>query len=260
MAILVFEHDPRDPAGRLGQALRDVGHSLRVIRLHDGDALPPDLDDVDGVVSLGGPQNVDEVDQHAWMAGEIDLIRQAHESQLPVAGICLGAQLIATALGGEVSKMEQPEIGWHDVQLAFPGTMEVMYAGVPWKSTQFHAHGYEVTKLPPGATPLAGSAMCRNQAFKVGFKTYGFQYHFEWDRKGIEAWLDGVKQRAGGGGFAKGVDLEAVRRQLDEHYEMYRHMGDRLCGNLTTYLFAIDKRLGHHATIEPVANFHAARS
>lgn len=260
MAIVVLQHDARDPVANLGRILSDIGHSLRIIRLNEGDALPSDLDEVEGLISLGGPMNVDEADQHPWMADEMAMIRQAHDTGVPVVGICLGAQLIAAALGGEVAKMPQEEIGWHELQLAFPGTMDVMYAGMPWKTMQFHAHAYEVTKLPPGAVPLAGSKLCRNQAFKVGFKTYGFQYHFEWNRRELDAWLDAVSARAGQGGFGSTTDLNAIRDQMDTHYGMYRHLSDRLCGNIATFLFAIDKHVGHHATIEPVANFHPSTS
>lgn len=260
MAILVLQHDPQDRPARLGQVLRDNGHKLRVIELFRGQPVPVDLDDVDGVVSLGGPMNVDEADAYAWMRPEMALLKAAHETELPVVGLCLGHQLIAAALGGEVAKMASAEIGWHEVTLAFPGTMEVMYAGMPWKTTQFHAHGYEVTKLPAGATPLAGSKACRTQAFKIGMKTYGFQYHFEWMQDDIEAFVQWAEKSSAGGGFGAGQDIAAIRAATPEKYVMFRHFGDRLCNNLASWLFPLDKRLGHKNTIEPAANFHAAKS
>lgn len=260
MAILILQHDPKDPPARLGQVLRDNGHQLRIVELFAGESVPPDLDDVDGLITLGGPMNVDEEDQYPWMAKELELIRRAQEAELPIVGICLGCQLIAKAFGGEVAKMPEPEIGFAEVQLAFPGTMDVIYFGVPWKTQQFHAHGYEVTKLPPGATPLAGSKACRNQAFKIGMRTYAFQYHPEWQQREIQRFLGAAEESAARGGFGSGVDFAAVRASIDRHYPMFRHLGDRLCNNLASWLFAIDKRLGHHATIEPVANFHAAQS
>src|SRR5690606_13233304 len=99
-------------------------------------------------------------------------LRQAHEANVPMVGICLGLQLIATALGGKVEAMPAAEVGWHTVKLAFPGTIDPIYAGIPWQHMQFHLHGQEVTALPPGATPLAASKVCKNQAVKVGLKTY----------------------------------------------------------------------------------------
>lgn len=259
MALIVFEHDPLESPARLGAVLRDSGHKLRVIELHAGDPLPPDLDDVDGLVSLGGPMNVDEENQYPWMAGEMDLIRQAHETKLPVVGICLGAQLIAKALGGEVAAMQTPETGYGPVKLAFPGTIDPIMSGIPWTSPQFHLHGQEITKLPGGATPLAASKATKNQAFKVGLTTYAFQYHFEWTREQIEAVLDQgseLLQKAG-------VTPDAIREQAQQHHELYRHLGDRLAQNLTDLLFPLDKRLGGRRgerETTPVKNWRPAES
>lgn len=259
MALLVFQHYPLEKPAHLGDVLRDLGHRLRVVRLHDGGQLPPDLDDVDGIVSLGGPMNVDEQTQHPWLAGEMNLIRQAHEAQLPVVGVCLGAQLIAVALGGEVKPMATPEVGYHPVTLAFPGTTDPMMSGIPWNCTQFHLHGQEVTKLPPGATPLAASKVSKNQAFRVGMTTYGFQYHFEWTPEQIDQVLDisgPVLQQAG-------VTAAQVREQGANHLETYRHFGDRLSQNLATLLFPLDKRLGvERGALEttPVKNWLPGKS
>src|SRR5690606_9295573 len=115
-------------------------------------------------------------DQHPWMAGEMALLKAAYEAEIPIVGICLGCQLLAAALGGEVGPMDAgPEIGWHTVQLGFPGTIDPLHNGVPWKTTQFHAHGQEIKKLPAGAVPLAGSKACKMQAWKAGYRTCGFQ-------------------------------------------------------------------------------------
>ncbi|MBX2851574.1 MAG: type 1 glutamine amidotransferase, partial [Phycisphaeraceae bacterium] len=175
MAILIFEHDDLDSSQRLGQTLADHGHKLDVRLLHKGDDLPPDLDNVDGVVSMGGPQDTDEVDQHPWMAGEIAMIKEAHERGIPVLGVCLGAQLIAVALGGEVAKMETPELGMAPTTLSFFGSTDPILTGLPWNSAAMHAHGCEVTQCPPGGTPvpLASTDTCKAQAFRVGLTTYG---------------------------------------------------------------------------------------
>ncbi len=251
MAILVLEHDRHETSARLGQVLRDHGHRLRVVRLHEGDALPVDLDDVDGVVSMGGPMNVPDTAEHAWIEPEMQLLKAAHEAGLPMVGVCLGAQLIASALGGQVRAMPASEMGWHEVKLTFPGTLDPIYAGIPWRTVQFHSHGQEVAKLPEGATVLAGSELCKVQAFRVGLKVYGFQYHFEWTREEIEVMLATVLAEAG-------VETGPIRAQMDEHYDMYRHMGDRLCETLTLLLFPIDKR--PRATMRPVKNWDAAVS
>ena len=254
MAIVVFEHHSSEHPARLGTILRDFGHRLRVIELHAGDSLPPDLDDVDGIISLGGPMNVTDAEQHPWMTREMELIRQGHDAGVPIVGLCLGAQLIAAALGGTVAPMDQAEIGWHNVRLAFPGTTDPLLAGIPWNTRQFHLHGQEITELPPSATPLAGSAASKVQAFKVGLRTYGFQYHFEWTRDDIQR----VLQKHADWITAAGGDTNALRAGLDEHYDTYRHLGDRLTENLANLLFALEKRLAGQRGA--TGNWHASLS
>ncbi|MEX0886817.1 MAG: type 1 glutamine amidotransferase [Phycisphaeraceae bacterium] len=254
MAILVVEHHASEHPAQLGSILRDHGHRLRVVELHAGDPLPPDLDDIDGIISLGGPMNVTDAEKHPWMAREMELLRQAHEAGIPIVGVCLGAQMIAAALGGTVAAMDQAEIGWHPVRLAFPGTIDPLMAGIPWNARQFHLHGQAVTDLPPGATPLAGSAMCRVQAFKVGLKTYGFQYHFEWTRDDIER----VLSRHADWIRAGGADADALRRDMDLHYDTYRHLGDRQIANFADLLFALEKRLGGQRGA--IGNWHGSVS
>jgi len=251
MAILVFQHHPLETTARLGQTLRDHGHKLRTVELFNGEALPPDLDGVDGVISMGGPMNVDQTEKHAWIEGECALIKQAHESGLPVVGICLGAQLIAKALGGEVGAMDKPEIEMGPIKAGFPGTIDPIFSGTPWQWDVLHLHGQEVTTLPEKAVPMHSSAACKTQSFKVGLRTYGFQFHFEWHRKQIDAILaDNANWIS-----ESGLDAGAVKAGVDAGYDLHRQLGDKLCFNLTNLLFPIDKRLPDDG--RPVENFRS---
>jgi len=251
MAILIIEHDDLDSSQRLGETLTNHGHKLRVVKLHDGEALPPDLDGIDGVICMGGPQDTDQQDQHSWMARELEIIKDAHESGRPVLGVCLGAQLIAVALGGEVARMAKPELGMAKTTLSFFGSNDPILTGIPWNSFQMHAHGCEVTKAPPGGTPapLASSAGCKVQAFRVGLTTYGMQYHFEWTKERCLQIIDNNAKWA----EAMGVATHDLKQGVEEHYDMYRHLGDRVCKMIADRLFPLDKRLP--PTREEVANF-----
>ena len=102
MAILVIQHSKISDPGHLGTALRQHGQKVRTVRIDLGQPLPADLDDVHGVVSLGGPQSANGND--AWNAPELELMREAHARQVPVLGICLGAQMLAKALGGDLRR------------------------------------------------------------------------------------------------------------------------------------------------------------
>lgn len=238
MSLLVLQHAKSETPGVLGSILQSYGHPLRVIHLYAGQSLPPDFDDVDGVLSLGGPMNVEDAAAHPWITGEIELLKQAHARQIPILGICLGAQLIATALGGKVAAMAAgPEVGYQPIKVSFFGITDPMYAGIKANHNVFHLHGQEVVTPPPGATVMAGSKACKVQSFKVGLTTYGFQYHFEWNDADLKiVATDELVTKAGS-------SAQAIREAGQHAYAEYRRLGDRLCGNIAGFLFPANQRV-----------------
>ena len=190
MAIVILEHSADCPADILIDSLRAFGQRLRVVRLHAGAPVPADLDDVHGLVSLGGPQTVHEMNA-PWMQAEMGLLRDAHGAGVPVLGLCLGAQLLAAALGGETGRMSAPEVGWKDIALSPQGREDPLFAGLPWKGPQFCWHADQVSRLPDGANLLASSVGCKVQAFAVGLRSYGIQYHPEWNAATIRREIEG---------------------------------------------------------------------
>jgi GMP synthase (glutamine-hydrolysing) len=251
MAIIIFQHSPLCGAGRLGATLRDHGFKLDFRRLDvDGAAaVPPDLDNVHGVVSLGGPQNVGEA--HAWLEPQYAFLRKAHAAQLPIIGVCLGAQLIAHALGGQVGPMgegraggtpaPQPvlEVGFRPLSINIAGQIETMLAGIPWTHPQFQSHGQEVKSLPEGAVNFATSAACKVQAFRAGLRTFGFQFHFECDRPMVDVLVKDSEEWM----RPAGITVSDVAAQADRDYPEFARVADRLCVNLATYLFPYDRKL-----------------
>lgn len=230
MAVIIFQHDDRGRPGRLGLTLRDHAFKLDVRKLHRGDPVPVDYDDVDAVISLGGKPNVNY--GHAWLERERDFLRGAHERALPVVGLCLGAQQLALALGGEVAKMDVPEVGFTSVKLLPPAHTDTIMGGIAWDSPQFQTHHYEVTRLPEGAVHLASSAKCANQAFRVGMRSYAFQYHFEADRVMIDEFLKDARTDL----HQAGVTSDEFAKDAAQKYEMFARLADRLCLNIATYL------------------------
>ncbi len=198
--------------------------------------VPADFDNVEGVVSLGGPQNVGE--DHAWMQPEIEYLREAHKRQLPLLGVCLGHQLIAHALGGKIGAMEKPEWGFPMVNQHAVANTDIILAGVPWSSRQFQAHGQEVKELPAGATLLQSSEGCRVQAFRAGLRTYAMQYHFECDRDMVKKFAESSKDELPAAGMTPGD----VQVQVDQHYDRFAVIADRLCVNLAAYLLGVGKK------------------
>jgi len=242
MRILVFQHSRLDSPGRLGATLRDHGFHLDIRRVDKpiekgGAPIPPDLDNVGGVVSLGGPYYVRQA--LPWMQEEIEFLKRAHDAELPVVGVCLGAQLIAAALGGTVERMDTPEWGFHPVSITVPGQTHTVLAGMPWTCPQFHAHSDAITKLPDDATVLAKSEACEIQAFAAGIRTWAFQYHFEVDRPGITAFARANAELLASIGLSQ-PDIEA---QADRDYDIFARAGSRLSLNLATYAFPFAKLL-----------------
>ena len=148
--ILVFQHSDECGPGRMGRVLADHGRRLVIVRpdREGAGVVPRDLHDIEGVVSLGGPMNIsDGID---WLHAEIAFLKRAHEASIPMVGICLGHQAIATALGGAVAAMDKPEVGFWPIDLSHAAQNDPVFGGMPWSAPRFSSHGYEVTDLPPG--------------------------------------------------------------------------------------------------------------
>lgn len=244
MAIVVFQHWDAGTPGRLGHTLRDHGFVLDVRRVdlpaaEGGRPVPVDLESVQGVVVLGGPQNVTDMDRYPWMQAEAEYVRGAHALGIPVVGICLGAELIAWALGGEVGPRSRPLVGFHPCVLTASGQVEAVLAGIRWRHPQLFSCGQEVRQAPSGSVVLAGTPIMPVQAFRVGLRTFGFMFHFECDRGMVDALLNEEPEVLA----SAGVSAEEVRRQADDHYAEYARLSDRLCVNLATLCFPSLRRL-----------------
>jgi GMP synthase (glutamine-hydrolysing) len=238
MSILVFEHSDSSGSERLGEALRDYGHRLRILRLDEGDHVPPDLDDVDGIISCGGPQSAYD-DAIAWLEPQIELMRQAHELQLPIVGLCLGSQILGRALGGTVEKHAGGiEFGWHEVKLTPVGREDAIHTGIAWSSTQMHHHRDHVSQLPPGARLLSSSAKCKVQAWVVGLRSYGFQYHPEVTIETIERWAREEPEAL----RESGLTIEQLRAQTQKHYAAFARLSQRLFESIALFLMPVDRR------------------
>lgn len=237
MAVVVFEHSPTCGVMRLGSTLRDYGHRLRVIRLDEGEPVPADLDDVDAVVATGGRHSA--LDPHAWLEPEMDFLRRADAAALPVVGICLGSQILARALGGEVGPVEGGiELGWQDVTLSPAGCEDPLHAGIAWTSKQFEWHRDQVTTPPPGARVLASSERSPNQTWARGLRTYGFQYHPEILPATPTRWAADKPDDLAEAGVSEGL----IREATQQHYPAFERLTERLFESMALYLLPADRR------------------
>ncbi|ANX04104.1 type 1 glutamine amidotransferase [Immundisolibacter cernigliae] len=160
-------------------------HALSCTRLHAGEALPtPDA--FDWLIVMGGPMGVYEADRHPFIAAEIALIGAAIAAGKRVLGICLGAQLMAAALGARVYPSGQKEIGWFQIEPAPESTGSPFGDALTGPLTVFHWHG-DTFDLPAGAVRLAHSRICTQQGFGYGARALALQFHPEMDPAGVAA-------------------------------------------------------------------------
>jgi GMP synthase-like glutamine amidotransferase len=171
-----LQHVPFEGLGSIGDWLRERGATVSATRFFEHAVLPA-VRDIDLLVIMGGPMSANDESVFPWLVAEKRFIRQAIDAGKPVVGICLGAQLIANALGARVYPAVEKEIGWFPVRGVAAGAGGMGFA-FPAEILAFHWHG-ETFDLPDGAVHLARSAACEHQAFQLGRRVIGLQFHLE---------------------------------------------------------------------------------
>lgn len=182
--LVAFRHVPAEGLGILAECFDAAGLAWSYADLPNA-VSPPALDSVSALVFMGGPMSAN--DEVPYIRREIQLIQTAIGQNKPVLGICLGAQLIAKALGAKVYRNAVHEIGWYPVSWTEEARRDRLFGGLTQPETVFHWHG-ETFDLPPGAVWLAESEACRNQAFRLGTNIYGLQFHLEVTPEMIGEW------------------------------------------------------------------------
>ena len=208
-SILVLRHEPHVSTGSLPNLLAEAGFDLHPLDLFE--SLPEGLpwSEAAGLIVLGGTMSANDGDRFPFLAAELEWIREAIRRRLPMLGICLGAQLLAKALGAAVYRNTQPEIGWHQVELLPPAAEDRLFRDRAVRETVFHWHG-DTFDLPAGAVHLAQSPACRHQAFRYGATAYGLQFHVEMVPELMELWLREF-DAGNASGAGSGNDPAAIR-------------------------------------------------
>lgn len=181
--IAIFRHAPTEGPGHFASFLDSRNQPWQLIAIDIGEPVPPSPEPFAGLVFMGGPMSVN--DDLPWIPPTLDLIRRAVALDIPVLGHCLGGQLIAKALGGEISANPIKEIGWGRVQVADSPEARRWFGDIT-EFQAFHWHG-ETFSIPPGATRILSSAHCANQAYAMG-KHLGMQSHVEMTDAMIRDW------------------------------------------------------------------------
>ena len=219
--VLIYQHDPTDAPGLIGESLVRRGVAVDVCRLDQGEAVR-DPSGYAAVISMGGDMNVYQEEQYPWLAAETDALRRAALMGQAALGVCLGGQLLAKALGAIVRLGGAPEIGVADITLNDAGRADPLFAGLQaMASVVWHDDTFDI---PSGAVALASSAGCANQAFRYGPRAYGLQYHPEVTPALLEEWMDAAP-------YLGQADRRALREHFAGRYEAMREQTDCLIEN-----------------------------
>ena len=187
-SVLVLRHEPSVAMGTLSGVLDEFGLEARQIDLYE--SIPETLpwNEAAGLIVLGGTMSANDGDHFPFLVAELDWIRRAVRQEMPMLGICLGAQLLAKAMGAAVYRNPRPEIGWYEIELLSRAADDRLFRGRGFRETVFHWHR-DTFDLPAGAVHLAKSPLCPHQAFRVGTAAYGLQFHVEMAPDLLDLWL-----------------------------------------------------------------------
>ena len=211
--LLVIQHVPHEGLGMLEAPLKAAGLRLQTLNAASTAAWPR-ASDVDGFVVMGGPMGVNDQPRYPFLAKELTLLRAALKAKQPILGVCLGAQLLASALGAKVTKNPQQEIGWYPLMREPGADGDPLFEPFGQTETVFQWHG-DTFALPKAAVRLASSPLCPEQAFRYRERAYGLQFHVEVTEAMIRAWIRANKKELSGSKGA--INPEAILRQNAEH-------------------------------------------
>ncbi len=187
MKIQVIQHSAADTPAAVGFILDQLGHRVSTVRLDRGDPLPREVE-CDALMMFGGGISLTSTDLPSWVELERKLIRDYVDQGRRVLGICLGSQLLASALGATVKRNPQPEVGWHLVHRVDDPPTAGVAQGLPQQMRVFHWH-QDTFGIPDGATWLYRSDACQHQAFVLDDRVFGFQFHFEANERTVKTFL-----------------------------------------------------------------------
>jgi GMP synthase (glutamine-hydrolysing) len=226
--VLVLCHDAHVSLGSATDYFAQAGVEWRQINLFSQVPQELPLDQAAGLVILGGPMSANDTGEYPFLCVELDWIRRALDIELPTLGICLGAQLMAKALGAKVYRNPVKEIGWYEIELLGPWLSDPIFFDCQPRETVFQWHG-DTFDLPAGATHLARTPHCDRQVFRVGTSAYGVQFHVEMTLALLEDWLSEPGFEAELGGLPY-IDPALIRRRAPDRFPAMNPLSRRVLG------------------------------
>jgi GMP synthase (glutamine-hydrolysing) len=225
MRTLAISHERAAGPGVFAEALIAAGSELDIWHLAETDRPPADPLGYDAVMTFGGAMHADQLDAHAWIAPEKQLLAELLAAGVPLLGVCLGSQLLVEAAGGQARRARRPEIGWHPVELTAEGAGDALIAPLAPSFEAFQWHSYECVP-PPGAVILARSPVCV-QAFRVGERAWGIQFHAEVSAADAATWIDDYQSDPDA--VRIGIDPRALAAETKPRMAAWNELGRALC-------------------------------
>ena len=220
--LLVLQHLEREGPGLFSQIAKERGFTICTFRLDLGDPLP-ELNNGDLLLVLGGPMGIRDIGNtnFPWLIKEIDLIKEAINQEIGMIGVCLGAQLLAYAAGGDVEVLNEglsgkplAEIGWHTVSSNVFDQNNKLTKLLAKPLPVLHWHGDRIL-LPTTAELIACSGRCKEQLFKIGSLAYGIQFHVEIENEMVNRWIEEDKKFIDS---ALGRDGQSILKKQQKEY------------------------------------------
>jgi len=211
MKVHYLQHVPFENLGSIEPVLKEKGHQLSATHLYADQPLPL-LNDIDWLIVMGGPMGLYQEDIYPWLRMEKKFIKEAIQSGKTVLGICLGAQLIADALGSRIYKNRHREIGWFNINRLAQASNTILSEAIPEQAEVFHWHG-DTFDIPQGAVALASSEACENQGFIMDDRIVALQFHLETTPKSASLLVENCGDELDGSAYVQSENDLLVNSQ-----------------------------------------------
>ena len=230
MRALAIVHQRDAGPGVFGDPFARLDWELVPWLISEDPSPPVDPRACSAVMAFGGAMHADQEDAHSWLAAEKQLLSELLAAGVPLLGVCLGAQLLAEAAGAAPRRAPEPEIGWFDVEVSAEGARDPLLGALAPRFVAFEWHSYEIP-LPPGAVDLARTESVL-QAFSVGDRAWGIQFHAEVTAADADAWI--ADYRSDDDAVALGLGWTALRAQTRAAIADWNAVGRGLCERFLT--------------------------